>query len=280
MRDTVFLEDLRCDGSAHGGCQAGCRIYWKEAWLRKPESQAAPKIAQPIVTEAQSPAQMLDCIVRSNTRINAHRQTATAPGAEVFRCQATEAFRATEPISPWQKPIQYFREVSTGNVSLRHFIRVATRALAWKWGPWLGLNGVPKVKSSAGSPEKRDKLELQPSEWVEVRSAEEIGRTLNARGRNRGLGFSSAEMLPFCGKRFRVKQRVDRIIDERTGHMLLFKNDCIVLEGAVCAGDRSTGRWFCPRELYPYWREAWLRRVDPPLPSFKATAPEAPHPST
>ena len=33
--DTVYLEDLRCDGSGHGGCQAGCRIYWKEAWLRR-----------------------------------------------------------------------------------------------------------------------------------------------------------------------------------------------------------------------------------------------------
>src|SRR5512133_1032501 len=35
MCDTVFLEDLRCDGSAHGGCQAGCRMYWKEEWLQR-----------------------------------------------------------------------------------------------------------------------------------------------------------------------------------------------------------------------------------------------------
>ena len=31
MPDTVLLDDLRCDGSAHAGCQAGCRLYWKEA---------------------------------------------------------------------------------------------------------------------------------------------------------------------------------------------------------------------------------------------------------
>ena len=42
MRDTLFLEDLRCDGSAHGGCQAGCRIYWKESWLRRVESETEP----------------------------------------------------------------------------------------------------------------------------------------------------------------------------------------------------------------------------------------------
>ena len=35
LRDAVLLEDLRCDGSGHGGCQAGCRIYWKESWLRR-----------------------------------------------------------------------------------------------------------------------------------------------------------------------------------------------------------------------------------------------------
>src|SRR5689334_226152 len=34
LRDTVVLDDLRCDGKAHAGCQARCRIYWKEAWLR------------------------------------------------------------------------------------------------------------------------------------------------------------------------------------------------------------------------------------------------------
>ena len=35
IRDAVHLEMSRCDGQAHGGCQAGCRIYWKEAWLKR-----------------------------------------------------------------------------------------------------------------------------------------------------------------------------------------------------------------------------------------------------
>src|SRR4051812_433023 len=33
---TVFLEDLRCDGAAHGGCERECLLMWKEAWLRRP----------------------------------------------------------------------------------------------------------------------------------------------------------------------------------------------------------------------------------------------------
>src|SRR5512133_2348873 len=55
VHDTVYLEDLRCDGSGHGGCQAGCRIYWKEAWLRRvdghahmrhPENHGADELAE------------------------------------------------------------------------------------------------------------------------------------------------------------------------------------------------------------------------------------------
>ena len=46
--------------------------------------------------------------------------------------------------------------------------------------------------------------------------------------------------------------------------MLRIPKDCIILEGSVCSGECSTGRWFCPREIYPFWREAWLRRVDDP----------------
>ena len=34
FHDTVYLDDLRCDGSGHDGCQAGCRILWRTAWLR------------------------------------------------------------------------------------------------------------------------------------------------------------------------------------------------------------------------------------------------------
>src|SRR6185503_19428316 len=40
----VHLE-TRCDGQAHGGCQAGCLIFWKEAWLKpaggRPSAAAA-----------------------------------------------------------------------------------------------------------------------------------------------------------------------------------------------------------------------------------------------
>jgi hypothetical protein len=102
-------------------------------------------------------------------------------------------------------------------------------------------------------------LDLQPGELVEVRSKAEIEATLDANGALRGLRFG-AEMLPYCGKQARVLARIDRIIDEQTGRMLRLR-DCIVLEDVWCQG---TFRALCRRKIYTYWREAWLRRVDPP----------------
>ena len=60
----------------------------------------------------------------------------------------------------------------------------------------------------------------------------------------------------------RVRARVERIIDERTGKMILFPRDCIILDGVICRAQYSERRLFCPRSLYPYWREIWLRRAN------------------
>ena len=38
MQHAVHLQGVRCDGQAHGGCQAGCLVYWKEAWLKRVEA--------------------------------------------------------------------------------------------------------------------------------------------------------------------------------------------------------------------------------------------------
>src|SRR3954470_15572511 len=44
LESAVHLE-TRCDGQAYGGCQAGCLIFWKEAWLKRvgaPEFKSIP----------------------------------------------------------------------------------------------------------------------------------------------------------------------------------------------------------------------------------------------
>jgi hypothetical protein len=111
------------------------------------------------------------------------------------------------------------------------------------------------VKSTPG-----EKLDLRPGELVQVRTLAEIELTLNAGQRNRGLWFD-IEMLPHIGRTYRVHSRVERILEEKTGRMLTLKGDCIVLEDVVCSGCLSKDRLFCPRGLYLFWREVWLKRV-------------------
>jgi hypothetical protein len=37
LSQTVILEGVTCDGKAHGGCQRGCLVFWKDVWLRRAE---------------------------------------------------------------------------------------------------------------------------------------------------------------------------------------------------------------------------------------------------
>lgn len=260
MRNVVFLEQLRCGGSAHGGCQAECRLYWKEAWLKKVASLTAATVNN------QSDDRGLAALEHVLHR-NVLAVDAAETSAQLFRCQATEALRATTPLPSWELR-QYLREVTTGNVGLANFVRVGSRALAWEFAraAWRSLRRRRGRQESrpATAPPSRAPLGLKPGDWVEVRSAAEIVETLGPNYRNKGLSFATAEMLPACGKRFRVRSRIERIVDESTGRLLTLKNDCVALEGFVCKGDRSSGRYFCAREIYPYWREAWLRRVAEP----------------
>jgi hypothetical protein len=104
------------------------------------------------------------------------------------------------------------------------------------------------------------RLDLQPGELVRVRPLEDILQTLNDR-HNRGMGFSP-EMVRYCGNTYRVRSRVKKIIDEKTGKMIHFNNECIILEDVVCRSECAANRLFCPRSIYPYWREIWLERLE------------------
>lgn len=35
LAGTYILEGATCDGKAHGGCQRGCFVFWKDVWLKK-----------------------------------------------------------------------------------------------------------------------------------------------------------------------------------------------------------------------------------------------------
>jgi hypothetical protein len=245
MDNTVFLEDLRCSGAAHGGCRAECRIYWKESWLRLgfPEDRAAG---------STSTTALLDNISRNSV----HHDDQQAPR---YRCQATQGMAASAPLSPYDIR-SYVREYQVGNVSLRRFFRVFVRAAVMETARKLRLLPAAPLRGPGPKSTRTPLLGLEPGERVRVKSREEIKATLNDKGTNKGLWFDR-EMLPFCGQEFQVRQRVDRLIDEKDGRMIELKSDCVTLEGAVCSGERSTCRWFCQRAIFPVWREGWLERV-------------------
>ncbi len=96
-----------------------------------------------------------------------------------------------------------------------------------------------------------------------MRAVEEIVATLNERNRNRGMSFDK-EMVRYCGQRFRVTDRVRRIVNETTGKMLELPGPAVILEGTYCTSRYSERRLLCPRRIIPYWREIWLRRTDGP----------------
>ena len=252
MERTVHLEMLRCDGSVHDGCQAGCLMFWKEAWLRRADEAAAPAASNAQANGA-NPARPRD---RGWLLATIHGPRSEA-GETCYRCQATELNAATRPL-PWWEPKQYLRDVWWNRVSLGEVARGIAIAAYSKLRKLLFGRPFPYI---AGQLKRTPSecLDLQPGEWVTVKTREEIVATLDTGGRNRGMTFD-VEMLPYCGQTFRVLRRVERIIDEASGRMIKPAGVAIILEDVVC---KARYRRSCPRSIFPYWREIWLRRLGP-----------------
>jgi len=102
-----------------------------------------------------------------------------------------------------------------------------------------------------------ESLNLQPGEWIEVKSMEAINQTLNEAGYNRGLLFFP-DMRVLCGRQQRVERRIEKIIVDGTGKMRQLHNT-VYLEESHCGCVYALGG--CPRGEFSYWREIWLRRV-------------------
>jgi len=273
MKDSVHLEGVRCDGSGHDGCQAGCLIFWKEAWLKRADNNVLP--AESLQPAAAPPMQVSGRCTIEN--LLAAGKTTSQDGVPVYLCQVTDVPKFTSYMRMWD-PRQYIRDLRSGNLAsglagntrAQRMLDTVLGILRVLEAVTIGFfnevqarrHGVPfPFIEGTATKAPAEFLDLQPGELVQVRSKEEIMATLDKDRRNRGLWFDS-EMLPYCGGIYRVLRRVNRIIEEKTGKMITMKNPCIVLEGVVC---RSDFHRLCPRAIYPYWREAWLKRaVDMP----------------
>jgi hypothetical protein len=272
MDGAVHLTDVRCDGSAHGGCEAGCLIFWKETWLKKvgEAESTSPRAPEPPSGSRASDGDVVAATCQSD-----------GPGGEpIYVCQSTRLHAATAPLRWWDLR-QYVEDLTSRNVRLSQMLAAALfflyqslaeaglglgAALRWAYDVFqkirggtsypLRPGGIPNGQRTPSA-----KLNLRPGELVRVRSYGEILETLNQDWHNRGMYFDS-EQVPFCNGTYRVLRRVEKLIDERTGKLVRLKNDAMILDGVVCEARYAKCRRFCSRAIYPYWREIWLERVE------------------
>ncbi|MFO1313561.1 MAG: hypothetical protein U1F41_16015 [Burkholderiales bacterium] len=279
---TVHLEELRCDGSSHGGCEAACLLFWKHAWLKPVDGPDGARS-----DERPSPARA----IRNDRQLGPDdlaRCTRADPGGaedvSVYRCQATRLPAATRPLAWWDVR-QYVLDVTSRNVTVGRVLSSFCYSVVFAIGQaGIGLGrpvralydafqrlrgGIPwprrRGSIPAGAPTPVADLGLQPGEWVRVKPLPEILSTLDSNNKNRGLYFDCEE-VPFCGGRYQVKGRVTRIIDERSGRMMDMKTPSVILAGVYCEARYSDRRLFCPRAIHPMWREIWLERAPAPSP--------------
>jgi hypothetical protein len=234
--DVVLLDDLRCSGAAHDGCQKSCVLFWREAWLRRVEERDAPATAS-----AEGP-------IRLRSRLK------TSTGPRKYFCQASELLNATDHLSRWGRYRSCVTEVRSGNCSALEMARRIVVFAVCK----LGRRFAGGLRRGDLRATPTESLGLRPGELVEVKPLADIVETLDARGRNRGLDFTRG-MRAMCGRLSRVKGRIDRIIVDGTGEMRQLR-DTVQLEGSLCACEyQMIGG--CSRCEINYWREIWVRRA-------------------
>src|SRR5262249_5146473 len=111
MAGTVHLENNRCNGSAHDGGEAGCLIFWKEAWLRRLDGE--PAAHNRVASRDGESVQCTEDTLLSCGRIPA----AAGESGPTFVCQNTQVKFATQPLEWWDVR-QYLEDYTSGNVRL------------------------------------------------------------------------------------------------------------------------------------------------------------------
>ena len=235
IRNVVFLNDLRCDGSAHGGCQKGCSILWKDDWLRRPEDTKESQLESHPTSAYPFPYSF---------------------GDGHYICQSTELLRATSHLSPLDFG-SYLRDVRAQTYSALEMVKVLSFAIKHRIRSRIQKKS-HRFLEGGSIKTPTESLSLQPGDWVRVKTPEAIAQTLNKEGKNRGLAFT-VEMLPFCGRTFRVLTRLEKMMNESTRQLIPVENT-VILEGVTCDGCHIL-RGGCPKNNHHYWREIWLERV-------------------
>lgn len=254
IKDVVLVTGLRCDGGAHDGCQAGCYLLWKTAWLAPAVDAAAAASAQ-MAQHGTAPVEQ-----KNISAACAPMEDARAPERR-YVCQYTEIVNASAGMNA-RDLRQDLRPLVAGNLTLGAFAVALLTRLFNAVQRLRGGTGYPLMQLSSRTSSQSVNLALQPGEWVRVTSPDRIFDTLNSTGKNLGLWFDR-DMLKHCGLRYRVLRRVDKIIDDATRRMIRMKTPCVVLDTTDSSGEFLR---FCAQSDPAFWREAWLERVENAVP--------------
>jgi hypothetical protein len=248
QNDVVILDQLRCSGRDHEGCGRACILFWKTEWLRPKEGPARHDVSP------HSHEGLISRIQR------------VLPSGRYF-CQATELATATQPLSRAGLIRKCLAEVRNGSRGVFEMMGLMLTPM------WRKTLQAIRRRRLAGPLKTTpvEALNLKPGEWVQIKSVDEIARTLDAKGRNRGL-LCDYGMCKYSGGRYRVRNRLERMIAEPTGQMRHVPNT-VILDGLHCLCSNVFGG--CPRNDFMYWREIWLERVAPePEAQQGCTSPE------
>ena len=109
MIDAVHLDEIRCDGKAHGGCDAACLIFWKEAWLKKVDSAATTSNGHASASHASAAQGCTEAQV-----VKATRAASSDEADPTYSCQATMLPAATTLLHWWDVR-QYVEDYTSGN---------------------------------------------------------------------------------------------------------------------------------------------------------------------
>jgi hypothetical protein len=243
MWDTVLLEECRCDGRAHGRCQADCQLMWKEIWLQRPSKRQMHPAAQ---ATPSAPQLTLDRLTQ---------RADDKSGETRYICQMTQWPKATKHLG-WHDPRHFLRDLLSGNVRASSLFVGTVIALFNSVQRHCAGAQFPKLTPASSRPTPHAVLDLRPGELVRIKSKREIENTLDSHFKNRGLWFAP-DMLRFCGGEHLVRARVNRQIEEKSGKMIIMANPCIVLEGVPARGEYLV---FAVLNERAYWREIWLER--------------------
>ena len=236
---SVLLDEVRCDGAAHDGCQRNCQIFWNEAWLKPVTDGGASLIGD----------------LRTETLARERLETARTRKDDSYYCQSTVLGDITAPQSKWA--INHLvTDVARGELTTIGLILTIGRTIVNRIRGLFGLGDLGALVGSSETKSK-DALDLKPGEWVRIKPADEIKATLGPDGRNFGLSFEP-EMSRYIGGLYQVDFPVRTIILEETGRMAKL-NRTVALKGLSCKGICAKN---CPRANTLYWRESWLERVE------------------